>query len=727
MTPRPPTTRPHAGRLLRSAAAVVAVALSVGSAAAGPVDSKLVVVLYPENTSGSPASTAADRGIRSALAVASPPFFEVRNEYVGPPRPAGPDLSRLQRDVLRQKYAGRKVDLLVAVLGPALDFAKEYRAELFPGAPLVYCAVEERELAARTLPDDIRGVPMRVDLPATLDLALRLHPHLRRVYVVAGAAPFDRFWAAEARRAFRPYEDRLEFVDLSGLPMAELLARVADLPDRSVIYYLHVFQDGAGQAFVPADALALLSRAANAPVYGHSAAYVGGGAVGGRVVDFEAEGRAAAAVGLAVLAGGPADVPATADRNVTLFDGRQLRRWGIAEGRLPPGAVTLFHERTFWEAYRWHVAGAAGLCTVEAGLIAALLVQLVKRRRADERFRRVVETAPVGILLVAPDGAIDMANDQALSLFGYGRDELIGRPVELLVPEPARGRHADDRRRFVLAPAVRTMGEGRELCGRRKDGSEVPVEVGLSPLQTPRGLFVLASIVDRSERRRAEEAARDSQRELRLLTGRLLEAQEAERRRIARELHDDTCQSLALLAVEADLLAAAADSPAARGQARELASRLKEVASAVHDQSRRLHPAKLEHLGLVAAVRGLCQEYTRAHGLEVKFTHHGLPDRLRPDAELCLYRIAQEALGNVVRHSGAADAAVELFGAAGEVRLRVADGGRGFDPAAPGGRLGLASMRERAILVGGQIVIQSAPGGGTRIEVRVPVAPQERP
>ena len=188
---------------------------------------------------------------------------------------------------------------------------------------------------------------------------------------------------------------------------------------------------------------------------------------------------------------------------------------------------------------------------------------------------------------------------------------------------------------------------------------------------------------------------------MRLLTGRLLEAQEVERRRIARELHDDLNQSLALLSVEMDLLGQVPPASAAEiaDRMQELSARVKELSSSVHDLSHQLHPSKLEQLGLVAAVRGLCQELAQPHGLEVKFTHHPVPDVIPPDAALCLYRIAQEALRNVVKHSGSRHASVELSGTADVIRLRVTDDGVGFDPgsAAGNGGLGLVSMRERLL------------------------------
>lgn len=728
MAARPRSNRfapPRPRGLLVLLAAAVPPLAAPAAAAAAPETHRLVVVIYPDESDGAPGIILVNRAIRSTFAGQSIGHIEIRNEYVDTGRVQKPEFMRTQVALLRHKYAGRKVDLVIAGLSSGLDFSLKHRDELFPGVPLIYVAVDEREVRARRLPPDVIGVPIRMDLRGTLDLALRLHPDTRRVFVIAGSAPFDTDWEAEARRAFRPDEGRLEFVYLTGLPMDELLGRVAALPELSIIYYLHIHQDGAGNPFFPADALERLAAKANAPIYGHVDTYVGRGAVGGRVFTFESEGRTAAGLGLRVLAGErPEAIPAPdVSKNTDLFDWRQLQRWGIGEASLPPGSVVRYRERTFWDAYKWHVVGAASLCLLQALLIAGLLVQRAKRRRADERFRKVVETAPTGMLMVGRDGTIVLANPQAEKLFGYAAGELLGRPVEVLVPAPVRGRHAADRLGYFAAPEVRPMGPGRELCGLRKDGSGFPVEIGLSSLRTPRGLFVLASVIDLTDRRRAEDDLRTSQKELQALTRRLLEAQETERRRIARELHDDVNQSLALLSVEMDLLAAGGTPGEAVGRVRELSARVKELSSSVHGLSHQLHPSKLEQLGLVAAVRGLCREL--AHDLEVKFTHHGLPAVVPADTALCLYRIVQESLRNVTRHSGTRHAAVELSGAANEIRLRVADDGDGFDPATVTGGLGLVGMRERLYLVGGRLAIDSRPGTGTRIEARVPTPPPE--
>ena len=216
-----------------------------------------------------------------------------------------------------------------------------------------------------------------------------------------------------------------------------------------------------------------------------------------------------------------------------------------------------------------------------------------------------------------------------------------------------------------------------------------------------------------------------SERELRLLTGKLLQAQELERRRIARELHDDLNQSLALLSVELEVLRQAPPESMTHlsGRLQALSSKVKQLSSSVHGLSHQLHPSKLEQLGLVAALGSLCKELSQTQGLPIEFAAEGVPDGLPADAALCLYRIAQEALGNVIKHSGGKGARVELRGTRDSLLLRIADDGVGFDPAAVSGkgRLGLVSMRERIQFIGGTLSIDSRPSGGTRIDAWIPL------
>ncbi len=222
---------------------------------------------------------------------------------------------------------------------------------------------------------------------------------------------------------------------------------------------------------------------------------------------------------------------------------------------------------------------------------------------------------------------------------------------------------------------------------------------------------------------------KQTERELQNLSGRLISAQEEERSRISRELHDDLNQKLALLAVRLQQLGQKPARAAAslRKEVRDLWSLTRELSSDVHSLSQRLHPSQLEHVGLARALRRLCRDFSKQSNMEISFKHGQVPRSVPQEIFLCLYRIAQEALHNVVRHSGATEAEAELTADAGSIRLMVKDAGNGFDPdaAKAKGGLGLANMRERVRLASGQLTMLSRPEQGTRIEARVPLKASE--
>ncbi|MCH7869689.1 MAG: PAS domain S-box protein [Myxococcales bacterium] len=221
-----------------------------------------------------------------------------------------------------------------------------------------------------------------------------------------------------------------------------------------------------------------------------------------------------------------------------------------------------------------------------------------------------------------------------------------------------------------------------------------------------------------TERKLAQDAVQE-------LSGRLIEAQENERGRIARELHDNLSQKLALLAVE--LERTSQDPPesakAISQRMRKLLAVADELSTDVHNLSHELHPSSLEHIGLTVAVRSFCNTLAEHHNLRIEFSHHGVPEAVPSDVSICIYRIVQESLRNVLKHSGVAEAQVALFGDRSEIRLTVTDKGVGFNPSLDQHKLGLGlvSMRERVHFIGGNMSIKSDPSGGTRVDVRVPL------
>jgi len=225
--------------------------------------------------------------------------------------------------------------------------------------------------------------------------------------------------------------------------------------------------------------------------------------------------------------------------------------------------------------------------------------------------------------------------------------------------------------------------------------------------------------IDISARKRIEEALHN-------LSARLINAQEEERRRIARELHDDFSQRLALMSLDVELLARdqAEPSEAFDEHIHGLLDRIKDLSSDIHRLSHQLHPTTLIHLNLVKAIKSLCDELSALHNLRIDFVDQEVPDSLHDDLTLCLYRIVQEALTNIIKHSGSRKARVELTRSGANLKLCVRDWGVGFDVAKVGNKqgLGLISMRERLHLVNGKMAVESSEARGTQIEVLVPIA-----
>ena len=230
-------------------------------------------------------------------------------------------------------------------------------------------------------------------------------------------------------------------------------------------------------------------------------------------------------------------------------------------------------------------------------------------------------------------------------------------------------------------------------------------------------------LIDISERKRAEEALKD-------LGSRLITAQEEERKRVARELHDDLNQRMAVLSIELDQLSQEFPKPRSiRRRFQKLQQQAQEISTDIHRLSYKLHPSKLEHLGLASAVKTLCKELSRDGKLRIEFHESGFPAALPKDEALCVFRIAQEVLRNSVKHSGAESAQVVLKKTDNAIYLSVSDNGCGFDTNSDVMEkgLGFISMKERLRIVGGEINIRSQPKLGTRIEVLVPLCREPEP
>jgi len=348
-------------------------------------------------------------------------------------------------------------------------------------------------------------------------------------------------------------------------------------------------------------------------------------------------------------------------------------------------------------------------------LLLLLTAVMTDREQAQERFAKAFHSSPDAMVVARKsDGHIMEWNDRAEKLFGYSRREAVGRTVldlNIYLNEI-------DHRKVLADTAGGSAVHDLEMCFLAKTGETRQTLVSADTDEIAGETCLILVMRDISDRHRLEEEARE-------VSGKLINAQEEERKRIARELHDDLNQRLALLAIEMDILGQQSRMLVGPTPERlkSINLQVSELMSEVHRLSYQMHPAKLEQLGLLIAARTFCREVGSQWSIALHFEHHDVPRILDPAVALCLYRVLQEALRNSVRHSGCREIHVQLAGEKEQLRLLIADNGKGFDveSSMQTAGLGLVSMRERVRQVYGSIEFNSKPGAGTRIEVTVPL------
>ncbi len=335
--------------------------------------------------------------------------------------------------------------------------------------------------------------------------------------------------------------------------------------------------------------------------------------------------------------------------------------------------------------------------------------------QVEQLFHYLFEQAALGIAVEDLEGRILLANPALCSMLGYRQDEMCGMNCSQFAhPEDEQ----DDWAHFQRLCAGVIDKYSLEKRYVRNGGGELWGNLNVSMWRSDDGgsPLIFAFVEDITERKRAETALRSVNR-------RLIEAQEQERSRIARELHDDIGQRLAILGIALGQFQlhppSSSDLPSRIG---ELQKQTSEIADDIQSLSHELHSSRLQYLGIVAAVRGFCREFGEQQKVEIDLKIHDFPGPLSPDISLCFFRVLQEALHNSTKHSGTRNFEVELWGTQDEIHLTVSDSGVGFDVEAaktsPG--LGLVSMQERLKLLNGTLTIESQLMRGTTIRARAP-------
>ena len=285
----------------------------------------------------------------------------------------------------RDKYHRFTIDVVVPVGSRALGFAVDQLHDVLPNVPVVFALCAEPQTDPSTLPAYVTGRLARASrFEPTLAMAHGLQPDAQKIVVVGGATSADSVAVAAVVRAGATFHDLPPLTLLQGLPLDGLLARLRQLPRRSIVIFANYRGDDRGTVFEPFDIIGVIARASSAPVYTQLRSYVGEGVVGGYVTRFDNEGTNTGRLVVRVLRRGAGPMPpAEFITNSYVADGRELRRWNLSESRLPPGTEVLFRELSLWRRYRFVALVTLGLIGVESVLIGGLLLERRRRQRAQ--------------------------------------------------------------------------------------------------------------------------------------------------------------------------------------------------------------------------------------------------------------------------------------------------------------------------------------------------------
>jgi PAS domain S-box-containing protein len=426
---------------------------------------------------------------------------------------------RRLRDWYIRKYEARKPDVIFAIGPASLRFMIETHEESFPGIPIVFCGNTEEMLGTLELDSHFTGAWGVVDPEQTLNLALQLQPATRRVIVVSGAGALDRNLEKIVRTKLQKYESRLDFTYLNNLEMSALLHQLSHLSGNTIVLHTSITEDAAGARFNDAQAARMVADAAAAPVFVLNDVKVGNGSVGGYVLTWEAQGRAAGDMAVRILNGEkPENIPVTKIPNIYLVDTRALDRWGLREKELPAGTIELYRQAGVWESHKWYIIGSVSVILAQMVLILEMLWLRARRRTTEkelaitnDRLRMAME----GARSVAWDWDVKSGRDHWFgdlqTMFGIPLDALTSR-----VEDFHRRVHPDDRE--LVGKAVSDAKLSRkpyiaEFRVVRTDGTVRWI--------TARGKFyytedgdaarMLGIAVDSTERKQIEDALRTSE------------------------------------------------------------------------------------------------------------------------------------------------------------------------------------------------------------------------
>ena len=489
-------------------------------AAEKPV-TKRILVIYSYHE-GLPWDRLIDNSLRATLVSKSTEHIELNVEHADRIRYPGDAYLQNFIDLLRRKYSHPKMDVVIGIDDEASALLLKYGEKLFPGVQIVFVTAERKTFKRDFLKPNMTSLLWGVDIQGTVDLICKMLPKTRQIFVISGSALGDCEVQEIAREALRGYTKRLEINYLAEITQKDLMDKVEQLPERSVLLYLVFSRDSEGRSFVPREIMSDISQKTNVPMFGIVGTYLGFGIVGGRLLSAEVQGKRCAEIALQILGGqSPAEIPPEQMLNKLMFDWRQLKRWDISEDKLPAGSIVRYRPFSIWGQYRWHIIGVIAFFFIETFLIIILCSQIIKRRKAEikvceseERYALAVRGSTDGLWDWKTLSGEVFYSDRFKELIGYSPDEFPSKfdsfrdhlhPEDLDTALKAIEQHFQQRVPYDVEYRLRTkQGEYRWFQAR---GQAIWNEHG-------KAFRMAGSIQDINERKQMEKKSRSLQAEL---------------------------------------------------------------------------------------------------------------------------------------------------------------------------------------------------------------------
>ena len=478
-----------------------------------PLERKNVLILH-SSEANAPAFVATDKGLLDTLRSGGISGMNQFFESLDLRRNPGPEHRKLLAEQMRMRYSHRKLDMIITMYPEALEFVVNDDRGTYADVPILALYLPQEIKVPRTDSPIVGHFP-RTDITGTLEIALKLVPGAKRVYIVSGAHEVDRRVEDQARRDLKKWETRLELNYLSDLSLEEMLTTVSSVPPGSIILVLAFSQDITGKKQTTPEVVQRLSQISTAPIFGVLDTPLGHGMLGGSLINFERIGAKAGELVLDILRRTPTtkSIPGFLDvPPVAMFDWRQLRHWNLSESALPKGSIVVNREFTFWDL-KYYIIGVLAFIMAQSFLIAGFLAQKRRKRTAEESLRQKTEEMDqffdlsLELLSVAnTDGYFLRLNPAWERSLGYSREELMTKRFFDFV-------HPDDLDRThkavsTLASQQRPLHYGNRY--RCKDGTYRWLEW----TAVPAGTLIYAAARDVTERLKEEVEVRQHREEL---------------------------------------------------------------------------------------------------------------------------------------------------------------------------------------------------------------------